>query len=262
MDSRLIRVLFEDDSEADYVLGTANVWGPISVDEERNLVFHYTEAGGTALPAFVGPFDLPIALSLDPNDGSICVCESLGDRVRCFSSAGESRWSAMVTQPSRVAVDSSTREVWVTSFTRRNVVRLSPAGTVLDTVVGFQGPIGIAVDPRRGRIWVADACNHRIQVFDTDGKLLSCWGTQGGAPGQLYYPYDLVLAPDKTVYVCEYGNHRVQRFTRDSRSLGCWGSEGRGEGQLYNPWALVRDSQSRFHVLDTNNHRVQCVRMP
>ena len=113
----------------------------------------------------------------------------------------------------------------------------------------------------KDQIWVADACNHRIQVFDTEGNLVRLWGSQGKAQGRLYYPYDLALVPDGTVYVCEFGNHRVQKFTADGRSLGCWGAQGRGEGQLHNPWALVRDSRGRIYVVDTYNHRVQRVRM-
>ena len=118
----------------------------------------------------------------------------------------------------------------------------------------------MAVD-EEDRIWVADACNHRIQIFDTEGRLLGLWGSQGGQPGQLYYPYDLVLSPDGLVYVAEFGNHRVQRFTHDGQSRGCWGTYGRQEGQLTDPWALVLDSRGRIHVLDTKNHRVQKVRV-
>lgn len=123
----------------------------------------------------------------------------------------------------------------------------------------FMRPQGLALD-ERGNIWVADACNHRIQVFDSEGRLLKLWGRQGGAAGELYYPYGLTMAPDDTLYVAEFGNHRVQKFTRDGRSLGCWGSHGREEGQLHSPWGLVRDSQGRIHVLDSNNHRVQTFR--
>lgn len=124
----------------------------------------------------------------------------------------------------------------------------------------FSRPQKLALDEEE-HLWVADACNHRIQIFDKDGKFLRAWGTQGKEPGQLYYPYDLVLAPGNTVYLAEFGNHRVQKFTRDGRPLGCWGTFGRNEGQLNNPWAMVRDSRGKFHVLDTNNHRVQTIRM-
>lgn len=123
----------------------------------------------------------------------------------------------------------------------------------------FVRPQKLVIDEQQ-RIWVADACNHRIQVFDTEGRLLMHWGEQGSGPGQLYYPYDLLLRGEN-VYVLEYGNHRVQKFTRSGQSLGQWGHEGRGPGELYNPWGLVMDSQGRLHVLDSNNHRVQRVRL-
>ncbi len=110
------------------------------------------------------------------------------------------------------------------------------------------------------RIWVADACNHRIQVFDATGseaKLINIWGEEGTAPGQLRYPYDLVLDGKGHLYVCEFGNHRVQKFSLDGRPIAAWGVSGRQEGQLDQPWAIVQDSRGRIHVLDTYNHRVQ-----
>ena len=101
----------------------------------------------------------------------------------------------------------------------------------------FVRPQNLAVD-EQDRIWVVDACNHRIQVFDTQGKLLDVWGEQGSEPGQLYYPYDLIFDEHGDLYVCEYGNHRVQKFTRDGQSLGCWGRHGRRPGELtiLGPW--------------------------
>ena len=107
------------------------------------------------------------------------------------------------------------------------------------------------------RLWVADACNHRIQIFDTAGTLLGMWGTQGHAPGQLSYPYGLALDGRGHVYICEFGNHRVQKLTLAGQSVATWGHEGRRPGQLFNPWSLVYDSQGGVHVLDSNNHRVQ-----
>jgi DNA-binding beta-propeller fold protein YncE len=100
-------------------------------------------------------------------------------------------------------------------------------------------------------------------VFDATGdsaKLVDCWGVRGDQPGQLRYPYDLLLDPSGHVYVCEFGNHRIQKFTRDGRSVGTWGTRGRAPGELFNPWAIVRDDRGRLHILDTYNHRVQRVR--
>jgi sugar lactone lactonase YvrE len=127
----------------------------------------------------------------------------------------------------------------------------------------FIRPQNLAIDAQ-GLVWVADACNDRIQVFDAQGssaRLVRIWGQSGSQPGQLRYPYDLVLDGRGHVYVCEFGNHRVQKFTLDGQPLACWGTQGRGPGELFNPWALVQDSRGRIHVLDTYNHRVQRMRL-
>ena len=126
----------------------------------------------------------------------------------------------------------------------------------------FLRPQNLAVDGN-DHIWVVDACNDRIQVFDATGDeatLIRIWGERGKEPGQLRYPYDLVLDGEGHIYICEFGNHRVQKLTLDGEPLGSWGTQGRGKGQLFNPWAIVRDSNERIHVLDTYNHRLHRIR--
>lgn len=114
---------------------------------------------------------------------------------------------------------------------------------------------------KSGLLWVTDACNHRIQIFDVSGpepKLARSWGEYGHAPGQLGYPYDLHLVEaEGVVYLCEFGNHRVQKFTLAGEFLGGWGRNGRQPGELDQPWGITRDSHGRMYVIDTYNHRVQ-----
>ncbi len=114
-------------------------------------------------------------------------------------------------------------------------------------------------------LFVCDAANHRIQLFDIsqdEPKLIDIWGSEGNAPGKFYYPYDLAIASDGSVLVCEYGNQRVQRFDANGNWLASWGGPGFEPGQLYQPWGLVVDSQDRVHILDSNNHRVQRIALP
>ena len=89
----------------------------------------------------------------------------------------------------------------------------------------FLRPQGLAMDAN-DHLWVADASNNRIQVFDVSGdepKVVKTWGEAGSAPGKLGYPYELILDGDQ-IYVCEFSNHRIQKFTLDGESLGTWGS--------------------------------------
>jgi NHL repeat len=123
----------------------------------------------------------------------------------------------------------------------------------------FLRPQKMAIDDR-DQIWVTDACNHRVQVFDVRGsepKLVMVWGEFGVAPGKLRYPYDILLDGQGHVYLCEFGNHRVQKFTLDGDLIGWWGKNGRKGGELDQPWGITRDSQGRMYVLDSYNHRVQ-----
>jgi len=109
-------------------------------------------------------------------------------------------------------------------------------------------------------LWVTDACNHRVQVFDVRGsepKPVKAWGTEGPDPGQLRYPYDILLDGQGHVYLCEFGNHRVQKFTLEVDLVGWWGKNGHRDGELDQPWGITRDSQGRMYVLDSYNHRVQ-----
>ncbi len=136
-------------------------------------------------------------------------------------------------------------------------------GTHGDQPGEFSRPQSLALDAD-GRLWVADSCNHRIQVFDVDGekpKLLRIWGERGHAPGQLNYPYNLLLDGHGHVYVTEFGNHRVQKFTLDGKSLAIWGAAGRRPGQMHQPWASALDSRGNLHILDSYNHRVQRIRL-
>jgi DNA-binding beta-propeller fold protein YncE len=107
---------------------------------------------------------------------------------------------------------------------------------------------------RDGFIYVADAINNRIQVFDTDGKFISILGGEN-APA-LNYPYDLDLCPDGTLLVIEYGAARITRLSLEGELLGHFGGPGRGMGQFATPWSIGVDSQNRVRVADTGNHRI------
>ena len=64
----------------------------------------------------------------------------------------------------------------------------------------FDWSYGIALS-KDNKLFVCDKNNHRIQVFDTNLKFISCFGKFGSSEGEFRWPYDLTFDPAGDVYV-------------------------------------------------------------
>jgi hypothetical protein len=118
----------------------------------------------------------------------------------------------------------------------------------------LDGPVGIAL--LGGEVFVSDTGNHRIQVFDREGRFLRSFGTEGDGPGQLGRPMHIHGREGK-LYVAEYLNDRIQIFSPEGESLGVIGRSGSGPGELDAPGGVGVDGRGRIYVADFYNQRVQ-----
>jgi DNA-binding beta-propeller fold protein YncE len=126
----------------------------------------------------------------------------------------------------------------------------------------FNRAEGVCVDGA-DQIYIADSCNHRIQIFSSAGKFLRSHGHAGGSAGELSYPYDIQVDELGRQYVCEFGNSRIQVFDARDRPLEIIGRAGGEPGEFANPWSIALDSKGNLYVADSQNHRVQkLVRSP
>jgi DNA-binding beta-propeller fold protein YncE len=109
----------------------------------------------------------------------------------------------------------------------------------------FRLPHSVRTD-KRGHVWVADRENHRIQVFDPEGKFLTCWT-------DLLRPTDIFIGKDDTVYVSELSN-RVSIFSVEGRLLARWGNVGvtKEEALFIAPHAIALDSHGDIYVGDVS----------
>ncbi|MFC1952157.1 peptidyl-alpha-hydroxyglycine alpha-amidating lyase family protein [Chloroflexota bacterium] len=82
----------------------------------------------------------------------------------------------------------------------------------------FLLPHNIWID-RLDRIWVSDRENSRVQIFDTDGKLLDVWT-------DIIRPTQVCIDVDDTVYISELCR-RISIFSIDGKVLTRWGNESR-----------------------------------
>ncbi len=213
--------------------------------------------------------------------GNIIVLEPHYQRVNLFSTAGKllSQWGEHGTNagqfmlPRAVAVNSHD-EIYVSEYgVTERVQRFALAGPTDGTntphgrfIDGFGRPgnqpgelnraEGLFVDAQ-DRVYVADSCNHRIEVFSSEGKFIRCYGKPGSGKGELSYPYDICVDKAGRQYVCEFGNSRIQVFDANDQPLEIIGGSGAGPGQFSNPWSIALDSAGNLYVADALNHRVQ-----
>lgn len=211
--------------------------------------------------------------------GNVVVVEPHYSRVNHYTPEGRLalQWGVHGTEPGRIAFPraaavNTRNEIYVTEYSAAERVQRFrlPArearGETVEFLNGFgqmgsgpgefNRPEGIAVD-RQDRVYVADSCNHRIQVFDREGRFLRAYGKAGQAPGELSYPYDICVDQEGRQYVCEFGNSRIQVFDEAGQPVEIIGGPGAGPGRFSNPWGLALDSAGNLYVADSQNHRVQ-----
>jgi DNA-binding beta-propeller fold protein YncE len=113
----------------------------------------------------------------------------------------------------------------------------------------FDLPHGIAVD-RRGRVYVGDRENRRIQVFDADGKFLTQWKHVGS-------PWGVVITPDDNLFLCDGYNNRVVKTDLNGKVLGVLGGPGKLPGLFDYSHHLAIGPSGSLYVAEIKNWRVQ-----
>ncbi len=82
------------------------------------------------------------------------------------------------------------------------------------------------LDIRDGRLYLPETGNHRVDVFDLNGRFLFDFGSLGAAPGQFNTPEAAKFNSEGKLYVSDLKNDRVQIFDKDGKFLSAFGRTG------------------------------------
>ena len=192
----------------------------------------------------------PIDVMLGP-DGSLYIADRGNQRVRRvgpdgiittvagtgtrgFSGDGGLATAASLNAPSGIALGPD-GSLYIADQSNHRVRRVRPDGIIttvagtgtqgfsgdggLATAASLSAPIGVALSPD-GSLYIVDTSNQRVRWVGPDGIITTVAGTgtqgfsgDGGAAtaARLSLPFDVVLGPDRSLYIADSFNHRVRR---------------------------------------------------
>jgi DNA-binding beta-propeller fold protein YncE len=175
----------------------------------------------------------------------------------------ESSTRAPLALPAGVAVDAQDR-LFVSDAALHTIVCFSASG---EPVAHFGTsslgrPGGIAIDKQRNRLYVADAKDSRIAVFDT--RSLEFTGYIGKAStndqhqnGTFNAPTNVAIDRNGWLYVADTWNYRVQVFDASGKFVRAFGAQGDRPGEFIRPKGIAVDSEGHIYVADAEFNNFQ-----
>lgn len=186
-------------------------------------IFNFPEKKVTTLGGRP-PLGLPIAVAVGPDD-SLLVSDQEGRRLLFFDRDG----------------------------TFEKAIPISEA----------ERPTGLAVDRRRGRIYVADAPSrtspqHVVHVYDIEGRYLMDIGKGAGhGEGFLHFPTYVAVDENGRLYVADSMNSRISCFEADGTFVRTYGRRGDRPGDFDKPKGIAFDTFGNLYAVDSSWSVVQ-----
>jgi 6-phosphogluconolactonase (cycloisomerase 2 family) len=114
----------------------------------------------------------------------------------------------------------------------------------------FNLPHGIAID-EKGRLYVIDRVNTRIQVFDANGNYIEEW------PG-LPFGLDIHITKDgRYLWVADGYNNRILKYDLNGHLLYSWGTFGASPGEFWGPHSFSVDRDGNLYTGEVFGGRAQ-----
>lgn len=199
-----------------------------------------------------GEFRFPRGVAAD-NEGFVYVADERNNRIQKFDADG-----IFVTEWGHTESEASDFLEMISSDESDGDLFDIATYLLSDETYGeLMGPRDIAIDRNAG-VYVADAGNHRIQRFDSQGKFLRAWTGGGTGNGMFRGPAGIAVDDkEEFIYVADVKNHRIQKFQTDGTFVKQWGSDGNGDGEFRLPAGIALDTDGYVYVSDLLNSRIQ-----
>ena len=149
-----------------------------------------------------------------------------------------------------------------------DAVPQTPTGLKLLFAVGepgrqdgqFNEPTDVAFDAA-GRLYVVDARNARVQVFDPQYDFLYSFGRFGWEGEGLIGPCGVAADKDLYVYVSDRERNVIHRYDADGKYLKSYGLTRNASPPFSKPSGLAVNKTGDVVVADAGNHKIKRVNL-
>lgn len=116
-------------------------------------------------------------------------------------------------------------------------------------------PQGLALTPD-GKLYVADAGNYCVRIFDPEGRMIGSLGGPGTGIGEFNFPSDVFVFGD-TLAVVDTNNGRICFYNRlNGEYIKTLGSLGGSADRLFSPSGIAIRG-NRMYIANTRSHCCQ-----
>lgn len=224
-----------------------------------------------------GKLTKPSGVGID-GVGNIYVADVTAQRVAVYDGTGHFKRligsKQELVRPTDVCVNADGSRVYVVDLggvesDQHRVVVYDAEGGLVKTI-GQRGgadgefnlPSQCDVSLKDGRLYVLDAGNFRVQVFEPDGTFVRRWGKVGNELGNLARPRGLAVDDDDHVYVVDAAFANFQVFDSDGQLLmpvaGPSGIDVPGGFAL--PAGIAVDNKNFVYIVDQKFNKVEVLR--
>jgi sugar lactone lactonase YvrE len=215
-----------------------NVW---IVDDNMQVIYKFTHDGKELLQTIGTPempgedgthFNRPTYLDWLP-DGTFYVSDGYtGTRVAKFDKSGK----------------------FLMQWGTKGGPRRGGDNEALETRPGYMSNVhGIAIDQKTKHVFVNDRNNHRIQVFDENGKYLYEWKIDN-PPSSLHLLY---IGSGNTLWTFDRTTNKMIEYDLQGHLLYTWGSMGDYPGYLWGVHGLSVDQDGNLYLAEVDSGRIQ-----
>ena len=118
----------------------------------------------------------------------------------------------------------------------------------------FNCPQGLLFTQSK-QLFVCDYRNHRIQVFDKEGKFLHAFGRHGSKPGEFNEPHSIAINNNQDkVFITDHSNSRIQIFSPHGKFLTIINNGPSLNHQLQYPRGIIYTPDGHLLVSCTYTH--------